>query len=356
MSDLEPNASTVISLVGGRDVNMPSDLRSYPLIAGRFFYSLPTALLGTIKGAIKEHERFNCVDWKLEYQVSRLTEGIPNSVGFFDGVHREFNYLCPRAFDVAFEQLARELYGAVAADKMLADMSEQLDKVNANYQAYLGWLLTNNEFLTEHRLLWEDLGPTYLKYGIPTVIVGTAGGFDCKQDLPANEQELFKEGQDAISEFGNRWRLQGIVGPFLPVPLSLQVPALPIPLAQHYAAQPGMKSIAAPDILPADEGQLRNWMVNSTAPDDTHLREWHAIVSPSNCTKQSMQRFQRQFQLQHYFRVLARRHPQLLPRNQAKLEYGFAEFLGVSDDAVKKDLAAIRARLGPDWTAIGPHF
>ena len=356
MSDVEPNASTAIALSCFQNVNMPSNLRLHPLIAGRFFYSLPTALLREIERSFQKHERFSSDDWKMEYQLSRLTERVPNSVGFFDGVYLEFNYLRSRAFNAAFEQLVRERYGAVAADKMLADMSEQLDKLNANYQAYLGWLLTNNAFLTEHRQLWEGLGPTYLKYSIPTVIVGTAGDFGCKQDLPANEQALFKEGQDAISEFGNRWRLQGIAGPFLPLPLSLQVPALPIPLAQHYAAQLGMKSIVVPDILTADEGQLRNWMENSTAPDDAHLREWHAFVSPSNCTKQSMQRFQRQFQVQHYFRVLARRHPQLLLRNQAKLEYGFGEFLGVSEDAIKKDLAVIRGRLGPDWTAIDPHF
>ena len=356
MSHVEPNASTAIALGCFRIVNMPSDLRSHPLIAGKFFLSLPTALLREIERSFNRHEHFSSDDWKMEYQLSKLTEGIPNSVGFFNGVYLEYNYLRLRGFTVGLERLAREQYGVAAADKVLADMSKELKKLNEDYQAYLGWLLTNNAFLTEHRQLWEGLGPTYLKYGIPTGIAGTVGCFDCKQDLPANEQALFKEGQDAISEFGNRWRLQGIVGPFLPVPLSLQVPALPIPLAQHYAAQPGMKSIAAPDILPADEGQLRNWMENSKAPDDAHLREWHAIVSPSNCTKQPMQRFQRQFQVQHYFRVLARRHPQLLLRNQAKLEYGFGEFLGVSEDAIKKDLAVIRGRLGPDWTAIDPHF
>ena len=328
MSDIEPNASTVISLVGCRNAGMPSGLRSHPLIARRFFYTLPTALLLTIEDAVKKPERFNCDDWKMEYQISSLAEGIPGSVGFFDGLHCEFNYLHPRAFTAAFQRLARVQHGA-AADKMLAEMSKELDKINADYRAYLGWLLTNSTFLTEHRRLWEVLGPTYLKHGIPTVIVGTLGSFGCKQDLPANDQKLFKIGQDAILDFGNRWRLQGIVGPFLPVPLSLQVPAFPIPLAQHYAGQSGMKSISVPDILTAEAGRLRNWMENSTASEDTHLDGWRAIVSPSNCAKQPRQRFQRQFQLQHYFRILARRHPKLLPRNQAKLEYGFAEFLGV---------------------------
>ena len=142
-------------------------------------------------------------------------------------------------------------------------------------------------------------------------------------------------------DFCSRWRLSQFAGPYLPVPVEPRFPNL-------LASQQAAPQFQIPDIIAIDGGGLVREMITDSLrqPRAEHLAEWMQIVEPDNQGRKTIHRFARLFELQHYSRALAQRHPNALAGKKEKLRHAFANFFVTSDDTVRSDFRFVKQLLG----------
>ncbi len=298
-----------------------------PLIAHRFFYTLPGSLLKLLfKEKLLDPE---LVD--LEIELSAICGDHSGMVGFHDGNPIAFAFLRKSEFGVpsVVEAFERNLpTHKIKASLKLAE--ERLDHSRRSLRAYLGWLLTNPVFLTEQAALWTAIAP---KSG------------ECEATRKTKSVEA---DQPLLERYCARWRLINLLGPFLPVPIGTQFPALAPQISIQNSRSSGYGLAAIPDTqsLPSAE-ELRSHLEEiRMASTPEHLREWFAIEGASNPSKNLLARYARVFEVQHYWRVVHLRHSNALHRRQGRLMASLASFLNVSGDAIQRDANLIKERLG----------
>lgn len=245
----------------------------------------------------------------------------------------------------AFEEMAR---GCSATEALVA---------------YLGWLMTNLQFLDEHRELFCGDGEVFLKEGLPARIGAIREPIISDWELKRETDAPFQRATDRLHQFCVKWRLSHLAAPFLPEPLPQQDLSIAAhtDVGQSYARQDGMRGIVIPETMPLPGGSdLRNLLGASSegsAPEKSpHLLEWLQLISSHNSGKRKLERYSRLFKLQHYFRLLQRRYSEALKRKTVKLHFAFARYFGVTEEVIKADLQFIRKQLGRDWYEIEPRF
>ena len=211
----------------------------------------------------------------------------------------------------------------------------------------LGWLLTNPLFLNEHDRLWEGASEELIGASIPRRIEARRSG----HELPAGWQRQPDSASGVAAQFREfclRWRLSQLAGPYLPVPVEPRIPNL-------LASQQAAPQFQIPDIIAINGGGLVREMITDSLrqPRAEHLAEWMQIVEPDNQGRKTIHRFARLFELQHYSRALAQRHPNALAGEKEKLRLAFAKFFSASDDTIRSDLHLLKKRLGRDHYQAG---
>lgn len=206
-------------------------------------------------------------------------------------------------------------------------------------RGYLGWLLTNPLFLEEHRLLWENSAKKLAGMNLPQTIEARRSGAqlpDGWQFKASNEADVALQFRD----FCSRWLLSEFAGPYLPKPLEARIP--------RPFSTPG----AAPQIqLPATiaiegRGLIRDMIAECQREAVAeHLEEWMRIIGPDNKGRKTIYRYERIFEVQHFGRAFALRHPKALVGNKERLRDAFARFFVTSSDTIRGDLKLLRQRL-----------
>jgi hypothetical protein len=153
-----------------------------------------------------------------------------------------------------------------------------------------------------------------------------------------------------VQDFLVRWRLLGMAGSRLPVPMRPMLGGqFPMSIIGQLMAVGGLFNL--PDTFPIpsrDElREILNDAVRSDRPD--HLGEWMQITGKQNPAKNKIDRFARLFELQHYWEALLERHRPALKRQTAKLQGAVATFLQTSEDSVRYDIRFLQTRLGSNW-------
>ena len=251
--------------------------------------------------------------------------------------------------------------------RLFASVEPSISRFREPLVAFAGWLLTNPDFLAEHRQLFQDHAAFIGRHGIPRLVTaasdyrtpaerrvaGAVPPFD-PADLGASEQG--PAGSEAACEdfetFYVRWRLQRLETPFLPEPIPPMLPVLHLPsVLGHMRA--GGQVFYLPDIFPIPgRDELRELLddnLRDVGPDADHLSEWRDIIGVANPSKNQLVRFARQFRVQHAARALYSRHSEALRRQRGRVILALAAWLGVSDETVRDDLDLISRRLGNDW-------
>jgi hypothetical protein len=211
-------------------------------------------------------------------------------------------------------------------------MAEQFQARSAWFntiaRGYAGWLTCDPQFCQERdKALGENLRVVSL---IPDAFADASG-----DALPKH-----------ASDFLVRWRLIGMAGPRLPIPMRPMLGGqFPLSIVKQLMAAGEIFNL--PDTFPIpSRDELRELLdeaVRSERPD--HLGEWMKITGKNNPAKNRIDRFSRVFELHHYWQLLQVRHQPYLRGRLTKLRFVLAQYLGASEDSIRADLGLIR-RLG----------
>lgn len=241
---------------------------------------------------------------------------------------------------VMADSVNRNPQQAVLLGRMLTSL---LEEISGCRRAYLGWLLTNREFLDEHDALIGAHADEYSRSGFPAPVLSHV-------TMPESLQVPRSPWVDACLKFYARWRLQSMTLPYLPNILPVQIPIAAEPI--HGPWREGVVQVSVPDISSTRGRGLMDNAIEQAARGGEipeHLRSWMRLVDRSNPAANALPKYSRWFRLQHFWRLIHRRYGQVLARKKGALMGVFAEFLEVSEDTIKTDLADIGKALGPGW-------
>jgi hypothetical protein len=297
---------------------------------------------------------------RLEYALSEVCGDHTRIVGFWVGapIHYDRLRVRPVSYGTALGEYA-EQFGKKAEqlgkkkarlEYALKTAEESLSWMANVSRGYLGWLLTNRDFLDEHYALFDKWKEEVRTQGIPTLGPLLAQAMD----WPGAERAVDDRHRGFIEDFEalfHRWRLNSLTAPFLPVPLAPQMTGhLPASILRQLSGAGAFWFI--PDIFPVpSRDQIRQLLDDSLrgGQKPEHLKEWTAMIRKDNTAKNQIARFARIFELQHFWRLFHQRHAEALYRKVGKLKEAFASFLECDHETIRKDLLSIGKRLGRDW-------
>ena len=73
----------------------------------------------------------------------------------------------------------------------------------------------------------------------------------------------------------------------------------------------------------------------------SHLDEWKGLVRSESKEKKRVDRYARQFRLQHYWRVVRQRYPKQTYKKKSQLTAIFADYFQVSEAMIRRDSQAM---------------
>lgn len=239
-------------------------------------------------------------------------------------------------------------------DEILRAANERLASFSEITCGYAGWLMTNPQFLAELDELLVRFRPQMQRWG--TALVGLpipstqpAGPFN------PTAEDGWEEYDSGVLEFCVRWRLQGLAGPRIPVPMRpIMSGQFPLSIVQQLMRAGGVFNW--PDTFPLyARDELRDLLASAllSSKSTEHLEGWRSIIDSKNKAKNQITTFERHFRLQHFWRLLRERHPARFKGRLNQVEYAFAEYLGVDVTTIQLDRTKIRKSLGSDWDQRG---
>lgn len=332
----------------------PLHYRNHPLVENQFFYTIPVQLLESVcQPQLHESFEFDEDLLQMELDLSRISGDHGSQVGFWKDWAIECNLmrLTPIRREILeeFDHLTQQ-----QIDEILRDVNKRLLSFSEIACGYAGWLMTNPQFLAELDELLVRFQPQMQRWG--TTLVGLPipstqppGPFN-----PTSE-EGWAEYDSGILEFCVRWRLQGLAGPRIPVPMRPMMSGqFPLSIVQQLMRAGGVFNW--PDTFPLyARDELRDLLDSALRTSDSteHLQGWRSITDSTNKSKNQINTFERLFRLQHFWRLLRERHPDRFNRRLNRIETAFAEYLGVDVTTIRLDRKRIGESLGMDWDQRG---
>ena len=247
---------------------------------------------------------------------------------------------------VYFSRLARSIKPVTANDFALAqvpcenpevqaaDLTAYLQNAHRYSLGYCGWLVQQRDFRSEIDSLCETHGEAFgqTKQGFPPMRLSL--------DRMPWLSECTYQGARNVHAIYAKWRLQRLATIDLPVPDEPQMAAAN---AFSQGAAEGGVSPHIPDIFPIDGTgpiveQMENARNSILAP---HLNEWKKLIGSVSRQKKLVDTYARQFQFQHYFRVIRQRYPDQLRSKKGALYQAFASYFEVSKDAIERDASKL---------------
>lgn len=335
----------------GVDLAVPERYATHPLIQGKTFYTLSVTLLDelqqTLGCAAFDQELFD-----MERALAEQLKPIPAFVGFRDGQAIRYELLAPEpaalppADQATLDRLKWNLtVGEYAA--ICETAQKRIKPYRVAMRGYVGWLLTNRQFLDDRDQLFQKWPDHLAKHGIPQSGPTTFGGVPHRDMFRPVRDKTMLDFLNDFAAFYARWRLQHLNTRELPEPLALQIPLVtPLALLTHMEA--GSVSLYQPDTMPVPpRDQLRHALDDvRVARENDHLREWIKIVRHERHSNWALDAYGDIFALHHYRTVLLQRHAEVFSRRLGKLDEAFAGFLGRGIRTVENHRARIRTRLG----------
>ncbi|MEX1039830.1 MAG: hypothetical protein WDZ51_04325 [Pirellulaceae bacterium] len=336
-------------------------------IVDQYFYSLPKDLWKQIDEALPEGP-IAPYDREVERHISEICgdhstwAGVWNNARVqYTGLRRSSKFsLDPNLsegqdvqgliVEMGWDQPPHNLNPAKVANSIRVANNRFTSPFLQALSAYPGWLLTNRTFIEEQEQLVQDLRQEIRQWG--------TAPFHLSQPAMPKYLEINNEGHFDLSrtmamfqEFLARWRLSCLTGPDLPVPQGPMMDGDILPaMMRQLSAAGGLFFV--PDTVPLpSRDDLRDMLGESLhkRADQSHLTEWQDLIANDRPDRGPLRKFQRLFKLQHYWRLLHQRHPQIFKGNLRRLREIFGTFLEVSAATIMKDLQEVEDRLGKGW-------
>ncbi len=335
----------------GVDHAVPECYATHALIQDKTFYVLPVALLDelerTLGRATFDQELFD-----MERALAAQLKPIPALVGFQDGQAIRYELLAPEPTPLPPADRAlldRSPWNLdVAGYKAICAAAQQrMHPYRVAMRGYIGWLMTNLQFLDQRDQLFRKWRKQLAKHGIPQSGPTKFGGVPHRDLFRRVRARKMLDFLNEFAAFYARWRLLHLITCELPEPLAPQIPLL-TPLALLTHMQAGGVSLYQPDTMPVPpRDQLRHMLDDvRLARENDHLREWIEIVRHERHSNRALDAYGDIFALHHHRTVLLQRHAGVFRRRLGKLDEAFAGFLGCDTRTVENHRARIRTRLG----------
>jgi len=339
------------------NATLPARFLSHHLVAGRYFFALPRDLWDLV------HHRFGAATFDaelvdLEDAATRICGDCSFLVGLRSG--RAFTYSLLRLPSPQSTSSPQNVQ-ARGPDVQRAKREHAVQQANARLkllttvaEGYVGWLMSNRQFLDEHDALITSWAPTVRRWGFDKLGILVPQGMFLRGDNPLEDPQ-WPNYSRAFEEFFARWRLQGLAAPYLPIPLQpLMGGLVAISFLPQLMRAGGV--FCYPDTFPVPSRDELRWLLEGAlrgGRQAEHLEGWMSYIARDNMAKSPIARFGRLFLFQHYYRVLHHRHGRAFRGKSKALKKTIAEYLGVSLKTVVNGLVSIRKRLGNDWLERG---
>jgi hypothetical protein len=330
----------------------PAKYDSHLLLAGKYFFSLPFDLLTFVFRYLGE-SRFDSELVELELALSQQSGDSSPRVGRWQGSWIQYNLLQKSVAQNAAAhsgEFSRQDTSRFARPFMINHLYSDR-RHRGTFQSYVGWLLTSKQFLEEHDDLFASHCSTVRRWGVeherPSMALQLFGD---DRENPEKDPD-WKEFCGERDRFYFRWRISGMAGPYLPIPIGSQVHA-DVPISYFIRNQEQTGLYLLPDIIPVpsrDELRLAIEESRHRLAVPEHLAKWFQMIRPQNRAKNQLNRLARVLLLQHYWRLLHTRHHSAIRNAVGKLEAAFAAWLKVSEETIHQDRLQIAQRLGSKW-------
>jgi hypothetical protein len=328
----------------------PAAYRSHPLIRDRFFYTIPEQLLQSVcRPQVGESFEFNEELLQMELALSQISGDHGSRVGFWNDLPIECNLMHSNPIQAEdLEQLHN--LSEEQVNKILRTVNQRLLSFSEIACGYAGWLMTNPGFLGELDALLAEFGDQMHRWGTAMV------GLPIPSSQPAGlfnptSEEGWREYDAAVLEFCVRWRLRGLAGPRIPIPMQPMMSGLfPLSVVEQLMRAGGVFNW--PDTFPLfARDELRDLLAGALQSSGSleHLAGWRRIIDSSNKAKNQIGSLERRFQFQHFWRLLRERHPKAFRRRLNRVELAFAAYFGVDESSIRLDRGEIKGQLGADW-------
>ncbi|MCG6156320.1 hypothetical protein [Rubinisphaera margarita] len=303
----------------------PDDLVERFQLESKLVYVLPQSLIGHLQRM--PPLLLDDAALRAEGQLSQFAE--EQSAGAFrcmQPVH--YPYLGPS--EVEISSAMTEKFAKTDPEGVARDLEKKLSHARRYVQGYLGWLIRQREFWTDLDHLREAKASSSGYERVTPVFSRVSGG----EAMSAPPPRIGRE-----RSLCEKWRLQRLESFDLPLPLAPQLTA-----ANPYSrTPPGAIAPFIPDIYPIEGSgetpqaleEIRRSSIQS------HLREWSEIIATNSRLKREVKTLARQFQLQHFLRVLKNRYPEQLRRKQDLLNEIFAVEFSVSKATIQRDVSEL---------------
>jgi hypothetical protein len=328
-----------------------AEFNGHPLVAGRYFYSLPPMLWKSILAKVGT-KHFDAETLRMEQAMSSVCQDHSTRVGIWQSRFVEYQGLHPIPAPTFTDEHIRACEMEPLEVRNSLRLFGERDAVPFERfrRSYVGWLLTNREFLNEHDSLLADHAETVRRWGTHLAGVFVPSGI-LSQGMDPTGESSWQSFNTSCKEFFTRWRLQCLAGPYLPVPLqALMAGLFPWTVVEQLMRAGGVFFL--PDTMPIfSRDELRGLLDHALHKRQTaeHLSGWFHIIRASSGARNQLDRFGRLFEIQHYWRILRQRHAGALAGNIGRMELAFSQFFKTSNPSIHADLIAIRRRLGAEW-------
>lgn len=329
-----------------QDNSVPEAYRTHPLILNRYFYTIPEQLLQKI---VLESDEHNEEMLQMEIVLSKLSGDHGFRVGFWNDTPIMCNLLRTTPLIPENMEQAESLNG-IQINESLAEINKRLLSFSEICCGYSGWLMTNPLFLSELAVLTSELHEQINEWGTEMVGLPIPSSQPFGRTNPTNN-EGWQEYDSTMLEFCIRWRLQGLVGPRIPIPMQpMMSGTFPLIIVKQLMRAGGVFNW--PDTFPLfARDELRDLLASALqlTGSTEHLEEWHSIIAPSNRAKNQIATFERYFRFRHFWLLLRERHPEVFGQRLTRIAQSFADYMGVEVSTISKMRNEIKTKLGDNW-------
>jgi hypothetical protein len=319
-------------------ISVPEEFQNHPLVSNKHFYTIPRQLLRAVSPS-ESKDTFESDDQllRLEIELARIAGDHDVIIGLWNNKPINSNLLFSNPVTRELLPDVDQLSEAEIVEK-LAVINNRLLGFHEISCAYAGWLMQNPVFRSEFDALTSTHGQAINQWGTEIVGLPIPTGHPA-EDLKPTGEPGWSDYEVDVLQFCIRWRLQGLAGPRIPVPMRPMMSGqFPVSILQQLMRAGGVFNW--PDTFPLyARDQLRDLIADalrSTSSSD-HLQEWQQIIATSNKAKNQFSAFERQFRFQHFWKLLRERHPTAFDRRLNKLEQSFAAYFGVSEATIHND-------------------
>ncbi|HZZ42849.1 MAG TPA: hypothetical protein VFE58_07915 [Tepidisphaeraceae bacterium] len=218
-------------------------------------------------------------------------------------------------------------------DDIRKDLAQRLDPLITQRQGYLGWLLTNRQYLQERDLIRRHR--------------------EAQRNWRSFESIPHEQSDPTFRLFLDRWHLCSLHCWDLPVPKMGDLAGIGLP-GLAIGGTPGITGLSLSSVVGLPKGyplaQMLEEQNRQSAPE--HLAGWIQVLFDKKPPRGGVEHYQGVFFVHFYLKYVIRsRYGQRIRRCQGKIDDVIAEAFGKSPEWVRKIKATITARLGQNHSS-----